>query len=70
MFLFRKENARKIAQRYWDEHKEYVKKLENRNAVLEYQNKALLNELKTLKVLYEDEKKDQRDNCWENLFPL
>ena len=63
MFLFRKENARKIAQRYRDEHKEYVKKLENRNAVLEYQNKALLNELKTLKVLYEEDKNDQRDNC-------
>ena len=32
--------------------KEYVKCLENRVAVLENQNKALIEELKTLKELY------------------
>lgn len=32
--------------------KEYIKCLENRVAVLENQNKALIEELKTLKALY------------------
>ena len=30
-----------------------VQQLENRNAVLKFQNKALLNEIKSLKKLYE-----------------
>ena len=62
-FTFRKENARKMAKIYRDEHKEYVKRLENRNAVLEYQNKALLNELKTLKAVYKEEKNEKNNNC-------
>ena len=61
--LLRKENARKMAKIYRDEHKEYVKRLENRNAVLEYQNKALLNELKTLKAVYKEEKNEKNNNC-------
>ena len=60
--VFRKENARKMAKRYRDEYKEYVKNLENRNAVLEYQNKALMKELKTLKALYEEGKDEQMDS--------
>ena len=52
-----------MAKIYRDEHKEYVKRLENRNAVLEYQNKALLNELKTLKALYKEEKNEKNKNC-------
>ena len=58
-----------MAKIYRDEHKEYVKRLENRNAVLEYQNKALLNELKTLKAVYNEEKNEKNNNCWKSLFP-
>ena len=58
-----------MAKIYRDEHKEYVKRLENRNAVLEYQNKALLNELKTLKAVYKEEKNEKNNNCWKSLFP-
>ena len=50
-----------MAKIYRAEHKEYVKNLENRNAILEYQNKALLNELKTLKALYKYRKDEQMD---------
>lgn len=38
--------------------KEYIKCLENRVAVLENQNKALIDELKTLKELYCQQKQD------------
>ena len=58
--VFRKEKSRKAAKAYRDGQKEYVRKLENRNAILEYQNEALIQELKTLKQIYEkntDEKK-------------
>ena len=65
--VFRKENARKMAKIYRAEHKEYVKNLENRNAILEYQNKALLNELKTLKALYKYRKDEQMDE-WDFIF--
>ena len=51
--MFRKEKARKDAKTNREKHKEYVRRLENRNAVLEFQNKALLNEIKSLKKLYE-----------------
>lgn len=38
--------------------KEYIKCLENRVAVLENQNKALIEELKSLKELYCQQKSD------------
>lgn len=47
MFIFR-EAARECRRK----KKEYVKCLENRVAVLENQNKTLIEELKTLKDLY------------------
>ena len=50
-----------MAKIYRDDHKEYVKNLENRCAILEYQNEALVNELKTLKALYEEGKDEQLD---------
>ena len=39
--------------------KEYIKCLENRVAVLENQNKALIEELKSLKELYANNKQQQ-----------
>lgn len=41
--------------------KEYIKCLENRVAVLENQNKALIEELKSLKELYCQQKNDWND---------
>ena len=61
--VFRKEKSRKAAKAYRDGQKEYVRKLENRNAILEYQNEALIQELKTLKQLYEKNTDEQKQNC-------
>ena len=50
-FLFsRPENNSTLIRMYFS--KEYIKCLENRVAVLENQNKALIEELKSLKELY------------------
>ena len=46
--LFHREAARECRRK----KKEYIKCLENRVAVLENQNKALIEELKSLKELY------------------
>lgn len=46
--IFNREAARECRRK----KKEYIKCLENRVAVLEAQNKALIDELKTLKDLY------------------
>lgn len=48
IFLFSREAARECRRK----KKEYVKCLENRVAVLENQNKTLIEELKALKELY------------------
>lgn len=48
VFLFLREAARECRRK----KKEYVKCLENRVAVLENQNKTLIEELKALKDLY------------------
>ena len=61
--VFRKEKSRKAAKAYRDGQKEYVRKLENLNAILEYQNKALIKEIKTLKKLYEKNTDGQQENC-------
>lgn len=45
-------NYREAAKECRRKKKEYVKCLENRVAVLENQNKALIEELKSLKELY------------------
>ena len=34
-----------------------------RNAILEYQNEALIQELKTLKQIYEKNTDEQKQNC-------
>lgn len=47
-FFFFREAARECRRK----KKEYIKCLENRVSVLENQNKALIEELKTLKELY------------------
>ena len=47
-FFFYREAARECRRK----KKEYIKCLENRVAVLETQNKALIDELKSLKELY------------------
>lgn len=52
-FTFRKKKAQQAAKEHRKKHKEYVQSLEKRNAVLEYQNKALKDQLKKLKQLYE-----------------
>lgn len=44
--------CREAARECRAKKKEYIKCLENRVAVLENQNKALIEELKTLKTLY------------------
>ena len=59
---FRKEKSGKAAKAYRDRQKEYVRKLENRNAILEYQNEALIQELKTLKQIYEKNTDEQKQN--------
>ena len=41
-----------------ERYKEYVHNLERRNAVIELQNKALIEQIKKLKQLYEQDKKD------------
>ena len=51
--MFREEKAQIDAKTNREKHKEYVRQLENRNAVLQFQNLALLNETKSLKKLYE-----------------
>ena len=61
--VFRKEKSRKAAKAYRDSQKEYVRKLEKRNAILEYQNEALIQELKTLKQIYEKNTDEQKQNC-------
>ena len=48
LFSFLREAAKECRAK----KKEYIKCLENRVAVLENQNKALIEELKTLKALY------------------
>ena len=48
LFIFVREAARECRRK----KKEYVKCLENRVAVLENQNKTLIEELKSLKELY------------------
>ena len=60
--VFRKEKSRKAAKAYRDGQKEYVRKLEKRNAILEYQNEALIQELKTLKQIYEKNTDEQKQN--------
>merc|ERR1739842_58051 len=47
---------REAAKECRNKKKEYIKCLENRVAVLENQNKALIEELKTLKELYTGQK--------------
>lgn len=47
-YFFRREAARECRAK----KKEYIKCLENRVAVLENQNRTLIEELKTLKSLY------------------
>ena len=51
--MFREEKARIDAKTNWEKHKEYVRQIEKRNAVLQFQNLALLNETKSFKKLYE-----------------
>ena len=41
-----------------ERNKEYVQNLEKRNAVIELQNKALIEQIKKLKQLYEQDKKN------------
>ena len=73
--VFRKDKSRKAAKAYRDGQKEYVRKLENRNAILEYQNEALIQELKTLKQLYEKNTVEQKQTSkvivlyFMNFFP-
>lgn len=50
--LYKNNFLREAAKECRRKKKEYVKCLENRVAVLENQNKALIEELKTLKELY------------------
>ena len=52
-YTFRKKKAREAAKEHREKHKEYVQTLEKRNAILEFQNKALRDQLKKLKQLYE-----------------
>jgi cAMP response element-binding protein len=52
--VFHREAARECRRK----KKEYIKCLENRVAVLENQNKALIDELKSLKELYCQQKTD------------
>ena len=47
---------REASQECRKKKKEYVKCLENRVAILENQNKALIEELESLKELYEGQK--------------
>ena len=61
--MFRKEKARTASKAYRDGQKEYVRKLENLNAILEYQNKALIKGIKTLEKLYEKNTDGQQENC-------
>ena len=54
-YTFRKEKARQAAKEHRAKHKEYVEALEKRNAVLEYQNEALKDQIKKLKLFYEQD---------------
>ena len=51
-YVFSPPNYREAARECRRKKKEYIKCLENRVAVLENQNKALIEELKSLKELY------------------
>ena len=63
-YVFRKEKSRKAAKAYRDGQKEYVRKLENRNAILEYQNEAIIKELRTLLSNYT---KKAQMNRWKTI---
>lgn len=54
----RLQKNREAARECRRKKKEYIKCLENRVAVLENQNKALIEELKSLKELYCQQKND------------
>lgn len=58
-FCFSREAARECRRK----KKEYIKCLENRVAVLENQNKALIDELKALKELYCQQKTEWIEFC-------
>ena len=53
--VFRKEKSRKAAKAYRDGQKCH--------RILEYQNEALIQELKTLKQIYEKNTDEQKQNC-------